>query len=331
MMTRSSHRDSMFVSLLLSLLVWGAGLSAAMAQEYPVRPIRILLPVGQGGSVDVVSRIVAQKLGTELNQQVLVENRAGANGVIAVQAHKALPADGHALLVITPILAAVESFSGPQSYDYRKDFEPVALAFSNYFYLAVKANGPFNSVAELIKVARANPGKFNYGMATVSIGQRLGVEMLKKQTAIDLTFIPYKAQVDALTALRTGQTHLIMGDLVGISPLVASGELKFIAIASKSRSPNAAEIPTVEEAGGPRDFVTSSWVGFVTHVGVSSAIVTRLNRSLNSILQDPEMKAFYQKNDLVFAPTSPADFRRLILTEAEIYNTNIRGVGLKVE
>ena len=328
-MTGKTSRKALLASLLA--LASTLGIPTGNAQEFPSRLVRIVVTTGQGGGMDIVSRLFAQKLSTAWGRQVIVENRPGANGVIGVQAFKALPADGHSLLVINPILGALESLAGPVPYDYKKDFEPVALAFSNNFFLAVKAGGPFGSIAELFKAAKANPGKFNYGLAVVSLGQRLGVEMFKKQLSLDLAYIPYKAQVDAITALRTGQIHLINADLLAVSPLASSGDLKIIAVGARTRSANAPEVPTVEEAGGPPGFVSDSWVGFVTHAGVAPAIVDRLNRAFVAALREPDMKAFYQRNDYASSEMSPAEFRRLMETEADRYNRDIRSIGMKLD
>lgn len=326
----SANGAKPLIRFVFAAFAWNLCNGSAVAQDFPSRPLHFIMP-SAGGGTDIMTRLLGAHLTESLGQQVLVENRPGGNGMVAVTAFKGMRRDGHALLMINPFIGANQALYDQLPYDYRKDFEPVAVAFHNYFYFVSSVDGPIKTLKDLIAYAKAKPGAVNFGAPVSSISQRMWVEVFNRELGLKMTFIGYKTATAAVQALRAGDIQLMNVGLPAIGPIAKAGKANLIALGAPRRSPTTPEVPTVEEAGGPRGFVSDSWVGYVTHAGVPQANVQRLNKAILAALREPKVKQFFSDNDYSIMDLSPAEFRALIEKDTELYVRIIRQMGLKPE
>ncbi len=316
------------VALVLWLVLPGMG---ALAQDFPVRTVRIISPTGPGGGTDILARLLAQKLGASLGQAVVVEHRPGANGIIGTAAFKNLPADGHAILMTSPSLAANAALYKDLPYDYQKDFVPVAMGIKSTYYFVTRADGPFKTVDDLVRFARANPSKVNFSSSAQALSQRIGIEIFNNEMGLRMTHVQYKTQPEALRALVSGEVHLANVGLPAVGGLVKQGSLRLIAVGAPVRSRNSPDVPTMEQAGGPRGFQSNGWIGFVTHAAVPAPALEKLRQHSVAALRDAEIVAFTEKNDFALWELTPAEMTRAIEADARRYFEVIKAIGLQGE
>ena len=305
--------------------------ASAGAQSFPVRPVRFILPSGPGGGTEIVTRMIAQKLTVRWGQPAIVENRPGGNGLVAVQALKSLPADGHSLLLVNPFIGANAALFGKLPYDYKADFQPVAVAFHNYFYFVARSGSALDSVQNVIRTARAQPGGLNYGAPISSISQRLWMEVFNRQLGLSMVFVGYKSAGATVQALAAGDIQLMNVGLPAIEGMVRQGKVKILAVGAPRRAAVTPDVPTVDEVAGTRGFVSDSWVGYVTHAQAPSAAVRDLHSAILAALREPELVAFFRQNDYSIMDLSPPEFGRLIDADTERYTRYINELKLKPE
>jgi tripartite-type tricarboxylate transporter receptor subunit TctC len=273
---------------LLSALLTCVVASAA-AQDYPNRPVRMVVPYAAGGGVDIVARAVSQELAKGIGQPVIVENRTGAGSNIGSDfVAKAAP-DGYTLLMASPANAINMSLYRKMPYDTQRDLAPVALVGAVPSVLVVNPALPAKTVAELIALAKEKPGSLNYGSGGSGTSEHLSAEMFKSLAAIDLVHVPYKGGANAMTDVISGQLSLMFTNMLGAMPHIRSGKLKAIAIADSRRSPSLPEVPTFAEAGF-KDFEVLVWWGVMAPARTPAPVVTYLNREIVAALGAPELR-----------------------------------------
>jgi tripartite-type tricarboxylate transporter receptor subunit TctC len=263
--------------------------SVAAAQHYPNRPIRLVVPFPAGGPNDIIGRLVAQKLGDTLGQQMVVDNRAGAGGNIGTDLVAKSPADGYTLLsggmgslIMNPIIDKVP-------YDTLRDFAPVILMASAPNVLVTHPSLPVRDVKGLIALARAHPGQLNYGSGGVGSTPHLSGALFNSMTGVNIVHIPYKGNAPAITDLLGGQVQLAYLGIPPVQPHIQSGKLKPLAVTSERRSATLPQVPTIAESGVP-GYELSPWYGILAPAGTPGDIVMKLNAAIAKIVRTPEMK-----------------------------------------
>lgn len=303
----------------------------AGAQPYPVKPVRIIVTFPPGGPTDIVGRSLAQKLAETLKQQFVVDNRAGAGGVVGTDIAAKSAADGYTLLLGTSSGLSLNPALNPKlPYNAFGDFAPISLIVVNPQILVLHPSLPANSVKDLIRLAKARPGQINYASVGQGSPNHLGIEMLKAMAGIDMVHIPYKGTAPALTDLLAGQVSLMFNSMPSVLPHVKSGKLKGIAVGSAKRSPAAPEIPTVSEAGVP-GFEYVTWYGLFAPVGTPKDIVARLNAEVVRILADPELAQRFSSQGAEPSSTTPEQLAKFQRDEHERWKRVIQSAGIKLE
>jgi tripartite-type tricarboxylate transporter receptor subunit TctC len=264
------------------------GVVSAQA-DYPDRPVKVVVPVAAGGGVDVMARLLAQKLGERLNQQFVVENRPGAAGVIGSKSVIAAPPDGLTLLYTPSSLSLSVVVSKTPPYDLAKDFTPIINVAISPYALVVHPSVPAQSLKELVAHAKAHPGKLSYGSAGVGSASHLAAELLKSMAGLDIVHVPNKAMNPALIDLMGGQVQLLFASVPGLTAEKAD-RVRPIAMAEKKRSALIPDLPTIDESGLP-GFEVGNWAGLLGPAGLDRSIVQKLHDQIVTILDTPDMKA----------------------------------------
>lgn len=317
-----------------SLKFWAAALGLLVsvgvgAQDYPSKALRMIVPFPPGGVTDIVARAVAAKLSIELGQSVVVENRAGASGVIGAEAGARSPADGYTLVMGNISTLAINPVSFAKlPYDPIASFDPISMVAIQPLIIAVHPSLPVKSLSELVQFAKSQPGKLNYGTAGSSI--YLAVEFFSAATGIKMNHIPYKGSAPALTDLIGGQVQVLFDPFSSIYPYAASGKVRALAVTTDKRSATAPMLPTVAESGYA-NFDVSSWQGIVVPAGTPKAVIQRLNRDLVKVLSTPEMKERFAQYSAVTAASTPEQFSSYIKEEITRWQKVAVDAGVKPE
>ena len=304
----------------------------AVAQTYPSKPIRFVVPYPPGGSVDIAARAVGQKLSEAWGQPVVVDNRAGAGGNIGADLVAKSPADGYTLLMGAVATHAINpTLYAKIPYDPVKDFTPVALVVQVPNILVVNPSVQAKSVKELIELARAKPGTLNFASGSTGSTGHLAGELFNTMAGVKMVHIPYKGAAPAMTDLLAGQVHLMFDNLANALPNVRAGKLRARAVTTLSRSPAVPELPTVAESGLP-GFDLTTWFGIMVPAGTPSEIVTKLNAEIVRALNSKDMHERLEKMGAE-APVNntPENFAAFIRTEAAKYAKVVKDSGAKVE
>ena len=303
------------------------GALAQGADTYPTKPIRLLLAVPPGGSVDPIARTITAKLGPRLKQNIVVDNVAGGGGTIAPDTVAHAAPDGYTLFLATPTLV-----TGPimnkLNFDPVRDFEPVSQLVSNPFVLVVPPALPVKTVKDLVALAKAKPGTLNFGSPGEGSAPHLAIELLKSMANIDLVHVPYKGGGPAMVDMVAGRIQLYASSIAGVSELLKAGKVRPIAVATARRATAMPDIPTVGESGGP-GYEYDTWYGIVAPAKTSAAVVNKLNTEIVATMADPEVVK--QLANLGSEPHSstPAAFGALIKSEFQRMGALISKLGLK--
>jgi len=301
-----------------------------LAQAYPTKPVTIIVPYAAGGSLDVVTRILARSLTTRLGQTVLVENRAGAGSNIgAAYVAKSAP-DGYTLFLASPATAINVSLYAKLNYDPEKDLIPVSLLTAVPSVLLVHPSAPYKSVAELVAHAKQNPAKLNYSSGGAGSSEHLGSEMFKFYAGVDVTHIPYKGGAPALADLMGGQVTMMFSNRIGALPHIRSGKLRALGVADGVRSPQLPDVPTFVEAGYP-DLKVLVWSGIMAPAGTPAAIVNRLHAVITEAMQAPEMKAQMDDMGVTIASGGPAQFGEFLRSQIVLWRPIVKASGARVD
>lgn len=306
--------------VLLAAGLVAASLSVAYAAEkkandFPSRPIRFIVPFPPGGSNDVLARYLGAKLGERMAQQVVVDNRPGANGSIGTELASKAPADGYTLLMISTsyvMNAAVRALP----YDIEKSFDPITTVGSSPNSIVVNPNGPFRSVRDIVERAKAKPGSLNYAATGVGGFNHFGGELFKQLAGIDMVMVPYSGGSPAMVDVIAGNVPIMFSSLLQVLPHVRAGRLKVVAIGAKNRSPVVPEVPTVIESGYP-GYEVAVWWGITAPAGAPAPVMGKLRREITAILEEPETKKRLLADAAEPFILSPVDFRRMIRADRD--------------
>ena len=304
--------------------------SHGQAQEYPNRPVRLVVPWPTGGSADIVMRIVSQRLQELWGQPVVVENRGGAAGNIGAELVARAAPDGYTLLYGAMSTHAMNPWLYPKmSFDLLKDFEPICLMVVGTTVLVVPAALPVNSVQELIALAKAKPGQLNYGSVGIGSFSHLAGELLRSGANIDVTHVAYKGGAEALVDLVAGRLDFLFTVAPSALPYVKSGRLKMIAMADEKRSASFPELPAIAET--LPGFDISLWSAVLAPAGTPRPIVDRINRDIRRVLDMPEVRARLVELGSVMVGSTPDEFRSRMQSDAAKWRRVIRDAGVKME
>ena len=302
----------------------------AAAQTYPNKPIRVIVSAPAGGVLDVTARLIAPGLSGLLGQQLVIDNRGGAGGLIGAElAAKAIP-DGYTLLISTPGALTILPHMRSVPYDTLRDFAPVGLISSGPFLLLSHPTLPVKTLQDLLALARAQPGKLNYASSGNGVPNHLAMELLKSMTGISITHVPYKGQAQAVTDLLAGQMNLMFNSIATMLPHVRSGRLRVLGIASSKRSPQFPDTPTIAEAGVP-GFEADIWFGMLAPANTPRRIISRLNDVLVKVVRAPETRAQFEALGADPVGSSPEEFAAFIRKETEKYAKIVKLSGAKVD
>ncbi len=308
-----------------------AACALASAQGYPDKPIKFIVPYAPGGSTDLTARLIAKSLTTELGQSVFVENHPGAGGVIAHKLVADAPADGYTLLFSAAGPLTVTPHTYPHlGYKPVKGFEPIALVATQPLLLVVNPKTGIKSVADLIKDAKAKPGKLNYGSFGNGSAAHLAAESFKMLTHVDMTHVPYKGSAPALNGLLAGQVDLMFDVFSTSAPLVKAGRLHALAVTSKQRSPELPNVPTMDEAG-VKNLSAGTWFGLLAPAGTSKEVVDRLNKAVNKALSEKQVRDTLGSQGALVAGGTSAEFAQFFQSEYEKMGTLAKAIGIKVD
>ena len=309
--------------------------SAAVAETsdvgWPDRPIRLVVPFPAGSSTDIITRIIAQKLGNRLGQQIVIENRAGASGNIGADAVAKAAPDGTTIGIATASTHAVAaSLSANLPYDPIKDFAPVAMLGSQPYVLVVYPGVPARNLAELVALAKAKPATLNYGSAGVASLAHLATALFASMAGVDIIHVPYKSSSQSMTDMITGRMDMQFATIAPSLPNIHAGLLRALVTSGKKRSTVLPEVPTVAEAG-IAGYEASLWVSFVMPPATPPAIVRRLNREVNEILESAEGKEALVAQGLEPEPGPPEALTERIRSDIEKWRGVVAKAGIKAE
>jgi tripartite-type tricarboxylate transporter receptor subunit TctC len=319
--------------LALALLAGAAGAqdpSASSGQAFPNRAVRIVVPFPPGGTTDTVGRAVAPSLGKALGQNVIIDNRPGANTVIGAEQVLRAPADGHTLFFMAPSFTINPFVQSKLSFDPLRDFTGLTRLVYNPLIICVHPSLPVKSVKELVALARSRPGELTWAVSSVIGGGRIGGELFKEAAKIDMTVVPYGGGGPAATAVLGGHTSMMVGNVLECVPHANAGRLRPIAVTSAARSASLPNVPTVAESGYP-GFDATNWFGAVVRAGTPRGALDRLNAELGKSLRLPEVVEAFNRLGMTSAPTTPAEFDAILRREMEVNGRLIRKLNLKVD
>jgi tripartite-type tricarboxylate transporter receptor subunit TctC len=322
------------IRLLLILLVSVTMAGEAVAQtagDWPDRPIRLIVPFPAGSSTDIIARIIGQKLGGSLGQQIVIENRAGASGNIGADAVAKAAPDGYTIGIATASTHAVAvSLGANLPYDPIKDFAPVAMLGSQPYVLVLYPGVPARSLTQLIALAKAKPDTLNYGSAGVASLAHLATALLASMAGISITHVPYKSSAQSMTDMITGRLDMQFATIAPSLPNIRAGQLRALVTSGKSRATVLPEVPTVAEAG-IAGYEASLWVSLVMPTATPAAIIARLNREVNDILSSAETKEALVAQGMEAEPGPPAALTERIRGDIEKWRSVAAKAGIKAE
>jgi len=301
--------------------------TSALAQ-YPNKPITTVVGFAPGGGTDTVSRIVAKTLGEQLGQQVLTDNKAGAGGNIATDIVVRAAPDGYTIYLANVGAIAVNPHLLPLQYDPLKDLAPITMAVIFPNLIVVQPSVPANNLAEFIKLAKSNPGKYTYGSSGIGGAGHLAGELLKMMAQIDITHVPFKGGGPAMQAMLGGQIDSYFATPVAAGPHVKAGKVKALATTGPRRDPFMADVPTVAESGYP-GYEATNWYAYLAPAKTPKEIIERLNRELVKALNSAEVKDLFAKQGLEAAPGTPGELAQFMKREYETWGKVVKQAGIK--
>jgi len=324
-------RMSKFASLVAAGVLVTFGAAPSSAQDYPSKPIRLVVPYPPGSGTDIVGRLLAQRLGESLGQQVYVDNRPGAGATVGTAFVAKGTPDGYTILMadLGP-LAIGPSFYRQLPYDPIKELAPISQVAVLPFVLVVHPSVPANNVPELIALAKAKPGQLNYASVGNGTAVHLATELFRQIAGIDIVHIPYKGSAPALTDLVAGRTSMMFVNVLSVRGFLESGQLRAVAIGTAERSPAMPEVPTVAESTQP-NFRAGVWFGLLAPAETPRAIIDRLNAETVRVLQTPDFKAKLIEQGAESVPSSAEQFSALIQAEITKWADVIRSSGVRME
>jgi tripartite-type tricarboxylate transporter receptor subunit TctC len=289
--------------------------STGATQTYPNRVVKAVVPYTAGGPIDVVSRIVAKRLGDVLGHPIIIENRPGASGMIGNRAVAAAEPDGYTLLFgNTSTLVVFPAVSHTRDFDVLTRLAPVARLVQGHEVMVVDPAGPAKTLPAFITYAKAHPGALNYGSVGFGNLTHVAGELLKQKAGIDMQHVPYKGAPEVITGLLSGQVQMNFTEVSGVLPLARQGKIRPLAIASETRDPKAPDIPTFAEEGVP-DFIVATFTGVMAPAGTPPAIVAKLNGAINAVLAQAETRAMLENLGSFVSPGTVEEFAAFLAAE----------------
>ena len=314
---------------LLTLALLLAFAAPAAAQDYPNRPVRLIIPFPPGGSNDVVGRLVANQLSEKLGHKVFVDNRGGAGGVLGTEAAANAAPDGYTLLVVS-IAHAVNPALYKLNYDPIKSFAPISIMATGPNVLAVNPTLPVKNVKELVALAKEKPGSIDYASAGVGSFQHLGGELFKLVAGVNLQHVPYKGGGPAMQDVIAGHVKVMFSSLVQTTPFIQSGQLRALGVGGAKRNPVLPDVPTIEEAGVP-GYVADNWWGIVAPAGTPQPIIDKLYRDIQDVLKSPELTAAFAREGAAAVTMSTADFGKYMEAEMAKWARVVKEGNIKAQ
>jgi tripartite-type tricarboxylate transporter receptor subunit TctC len=317
------------VRLILVALACLAACSA-LAQAFPARPVKVIVPLAAAGTGDTLARVLSEEMAKILRQPFVVENRPGSGGIIGTEAVAKAPADGHTMLLVGPYHVINPMLRSKSSYDALKDFEPVMQIANTYQLLLAHPSVKANTIAELVAYAKKNPGKLNYGSAGSGSATHLNAELFKLITGVFIVHVPYRGSTQSRQDLVAGEVQLSVDGLLPTLPLVRAGKLKALALTATKRSPVAPEIPTMAEAGVP-GYTSDTWYGFAVASGTPKEIVTALHAAAQQSLRQPAVSERLTQQGAEPVDSNPATFRALWEREQALWAKVVKAANVKAD
>lgn len=320
-----THRCASALSATCALLVFAM---QASAQPYPSKAIRVIVPYAPGGATDLIARLVAQELPKRIGQQVIVENRTGAGGVIGADVVAKAPADGHTVLLAAPAEVAILPHLQKMPYQSDRDFAPVSLAAITPLILVAHPALPVKTVQNVIALAKSRPGQLTYASAGTGGVQHLAGELLKITAKIDLVHVPYKGAGPVMPDLLGGHVAIFFSGMPPAIPHVRAGKLRALAVTTTKRSPSASEVPTMQESGVP-GFDISNWFAYFVPAGTPADAIAKLNSEVNRALKLPEVREKLSSVGAEVVASSPEELAKFWRTESDKFAQLIKTSGAK--
>ncbi len=314
--------------LMLSLVLFGVGAECALAQKYPNRPIRLVVASSPGGASDILARLLAQKLGEELGQQVVVDNRGGASGVIGTGIVASATPDGYTLLIIQPSLTINPSMVSKLPYDATRDFAPVSWVVDAVQIMTVNPSVPAKSVKELIALAKSKPGQLTFGSPGLGTSPHMTAELFKQTAGVDMPQVLFKGSGAAFISLVSGEVSAAVSTALSAMPHVKSGRIRPLAVTASKRIQILPNVPTFVESGLPT-FVTTQWFGILAPAGTPRPIIDRLYQALTRAASSPDFVERMTSQGVDVVNRKPAEFAALIKREIAQWAKVIKAAGIK--
>lgn len=303
------------IAVNIGLALLFCGVFTAQAQNWPTKPVKIIIPFAAGGGADTVMRPIAQKLSEALGQQVILENLTGAGGALGMRAAIRTPTDGHTFVMISNTHAIIETLQPNLGYATLKDFVPVTAMAIFPLVLVVHPALPVKTTQDLIAYAKANPGKLNYASSGSGTIYHLITEQFKYLTGTNIVHVPYKSSAVARTDLISGQVDLMIDGMATMKPFIENGRIRAVGVTSAGRNPNMPNVPPVVEA--VQGFVEEGWVGMMAPAGTSQVAVDRFSAEIVKLLANPEIRKFYADQGNISQGSTPAAFGAVIKADID--------------
>lgn len=314
--------------LLPALLAFTVVVTSALAETFPNRTIRIIVPYPPGGSIDLTGRVVGKNLQDRVGQSVVVENKPGANGVIGIDELMRSDPDGHTLIILSDSPVTINPYLSHVNYDPQSDLVPISRVVKSPLVLAANAKSGIASIADLVAAAKAKP--LSMGVSALGSGSYFAGELLKRTLGLTMQAVPYRGGAPAAVAIAAGEVPLVFTDPAAILPLIKTGQVVALGISETERSPAMPDIPTLREAGVP-GFAAGSWLALFAPRGTPDDRIARLNAELAKILTLPDAQKILLAAGLEPAPNSPVEMRRIIADDSAKWRQLIKATGLKAE
>jgi tripartite-type tricarboxylate transporter receptor subunit TctC len=309
-------------------LITLAGAAGAQADNYPSRPIRIIVPTQAGAAQDILARLLQPYLEKSLGQPIIVENRSGASTMIGTDAVAKAAPDGYTLLIVPTTFTVNAALNAKLSFDLERDFEPITVLVKNPLLFAVNAKVPARTLGEFVALAKAEPGRLNYGTSGASTQAHLLLEMWSVRAGIRMQHIPYRGGAPAALGVAAGEVQLVLLSPLGILPQIEAGLVRALATGGLTRDPKFPDLPTATESGFP-GFEAVQWLGLLTTAGTPKDIVARINAEVNRALREPDMAAKLSLQGTTPAGGSADEFKALIATEIRNWKEAAQRANIK--
>jgi len=311
---------------LLTISAFGQGNS----QQFPNRPVKMIIPFSPGGGTDVFGRLLAKKLGEVWGQPVIVDNRAGGNGNIGTDLVAKAAPDGYTLLFTTNATVVINPHISNIPYDPIKDLAPVSLIVALPFALIVNPSLPVRSFTDLVALAKSKPGELNFGSSGAGGGAHLAGELMNKMGNLDTVHVPYKGLAPSVTALLSGEIQFMFGSMLSSKPLIDSNRVRMIAISSSNRIPSMPNIPTVGETPGFTGFESDLWYGLLVPSKTDPATIQKIYRDVKKVVTDPDFNKFSESSGIIMVTSNPSEFSQKIKSDYSRWGALVNSLGDKL-